>query len=272
MGNRRLGKRRLDALLDRTVSSSDEWGYVRPEMNPGASTKLRVQALGPMHGYGFEDAADIPADGQATAFWLREDENSSTIALSNADADFTDGCFVLTPGNADNDKVGFMTLNQPISCTTGKKWWLETSFKIADIDDCTMFFGVIEDVYNNAVVYGEVAAGAGADKVGFKKAAEGTGVFATCASLNSAESTGTGLTVTANNDVVNLGIYWDGAGNCNFYGAFAATGTDPGAMPLLSSLRVTPDQAMGIVLEMKHATAAADDALSVNYVRAAWEK
>ena len=272
MGNRRLGKRRLDALLDRVHSTSDEWGFVRPSMNPGDSNNIRVQALGPMHGYGFEDAADIPADGQSTAFWLREDENSSTIALSNADGDFTDGCFVLTPGNGDNDKVGFMTLNKPISCTTGKKWWLECAFKIADINDCTMFFGVVEDTYDNAVVYGEVAAGAGADKVGFKKAAEGTGVFTTTASLNATEQTGTGLTVTADNDVVTLGIHWDGDGNCKFYGAFAAAGTDPGAMPLLSSLRVTPDQSMGIVLEQKHATAAADDALKVNYVRAAWEK
>lgn len=272
MGNRRMGKRRLDALLDKTISNTDEWGYVRPSMNPGDSNKIRVQALGPMHGYGFEDAADIPVDGQATAFWLREDENSSTIALSNADADYTDGCFVLTPGSADNDKVGFMTLNKPIACTTGKKWWLEAAFKIADIDDCTMFFGVVEDVYDVGVVYGTVAAGAGADKVGFKKAAEATGVFTTCASLNAAETTGTGLTVTANNDVVTLGIHWDGEGTCKFYGAFAATGTDPGAMPLLSSLTVTPDQNMGIVLEMGHSTAAADDALNVNYVRAAWEK
>ena len=272
MGNRRMGKRRLDALLDKIHSKTDEWGFVRPSMNPGESNKLRVQVLGPMHGYGFEDAADIPVDGQTTAFWTREDENSSTIVLSNADGDFTDGCFVLTPGNADNDKVGFMTQNKPISCTTGKKWWLECAFKIADIDDCTMFFGVIEDTYDNVVVYGEVAAGGGADKIGFKKGTEGTGVFTTVASLNAAESTGTGLTVTADNDVVTLGIHWDGAGSIRFYGAFAAAGTDPGAMPLLSALTVTPDQSMGIVLEQKHATAAADDALKVNYIRVAWEK
>ena len=76
MGSRRLGKRRLDALLDRTNSNADEWGYVRPEMNPGASTKIKVQALGPMHGFGFDDTANMPVDGQTTAFWLRENEET----------------------------------------------------------------------------------------------------------------------------------------------------------------------------------------------------
>ena len=59
MGSRRIGKRRLDALLDKVVNTNDEWGFVRPAMHPGESNKLRVQALGPMPGYGFEDAADM---------------------------------------------------------------------------------------------------------------------------------------------------------------------------------------------------------------------
>jgi hypothetical protein len=272
MGSRRLGKRRLNALLGKVKSTTDEWGHVRPAMNPGESNKLRVQALGPMHGYGFEDAADIPADGQTTAFWLREDENSGTIALTNGDDDFTDGAFTLTPGNADNDKVGFMTQNKPIACTAGKKWWIEAAFKLADLDDCTMFFGVVEDTYNNAVVYGEVGAGAGADKVGFKKAAEATGVIAAVSSLNTDEASATALTITGDNDVLNLGIHWDGSSQVKFYGAFAATGTDPGDMPLLAAHSTIPDVSMGIVLEMKHATAATDDPMTVNFVRAAWEK
>ncbi len=63
-----------------------------------------------MHGFGFEDAADIPVDGnQTTAVWVREDENSAAIALKANDADFTDGAMVLTPGNGADDAVGFST-------------------------------------------------------------------------------------------------------------------------------------------------------------------
>lgn len=278
---RRLGTKRLAKVyqeagkqglaLSVPYDDDDAWGEVRPSFVAGMDRNKRLVALGQMHGFGFEDMTDIPVDGQTTAIWLREDENSATIALVANDADFTDGAATLTPGSADNDKVGFMTANKPFKCTTGKKWWVETAFKIADIDDCTMFFGLIEDTYDNAVVYGEVAAGAGADKVGFKKATEGTGVFTTTASLNATEKTGTGLTVTANNDVVNLGIYWDGAGTISFYGAFAATGTEVGAMPLLATSVVQPDQLMALLLEQKHATAAADDALVINYVRGMWE-
>tara|TARA_R110002012_G_scaffold256768_1_gene436954 strand:- start:115 stop:933 length:819 start_codon:yes stop_codon:yes gene_type:complete len=270
MGNRRLGKRRLKAVQGASNSSSDEWGLVRPTMVPGLARNLRVVAIGQMHGFGFEDMTDVPADGQTTAIWLREDENSAAIALTAADADFTDGAVTLTPGSGADDAVGFMTANQPFTCTTDKPWWIETSFKIADINDCEIFFGVTEDAYDTGVNYGTVAAGAGADKIGFKKATHSTGVFTTTASLNAAEKTGTGLTVTADNDVVTFGIHWDGKGNCEFYGAFAATGTEVGDLPLLSTLTVTPDQGMGLVLQQVHTTGAANDALIVNYVRGAW--
>jgi hypothetical protein len=224
-----------------------------------------------MHGYGFEDLTDVPVDGQTTAVWLRENENSAAIALSASDADFTDGSMTLTPGSGANDKCGFMTAAKIFNCTVGKKFWVETQFKIADINDCEMFFGLIEDTYDNAVLYATVAAGAAADKIGFKKATHSTGVFTTAASLNAAESTGTGVTVTADNDVVSLGIMWDGVSTIRYYGAFKATGTAVGDMPEVSALVVTPDQAMALVLEYIHTTAAADDALIVNYIRGAYE-
>ncbi len=97
MGNRRLSKRRVKSLTEQNKGATDEWAFVRPPMVPGYSANIRVAALGPMHGFGFEDAADIPADGQTTAVWVREDENSNTIAVTSGDADFTDGAVTLTP-------------------------------------------------------------------------------------------------------------------------------------------------------------------------------
>ena len=274
MGNRRLGKRRLKAVMDMPNSASDEWGLVRPQglAVPGLQKNVRSVCIGQMHGFGFEDATDVPADGQTTAIWVREDENSAAIALKANDADYTDGCLVLTPGNGADDAVGFMTANQPLECITGKKWWAEAAFKLADIDDCELFFGVTEDAYDTSVNYATVAAGAGADKSGFKKGVHSSGIIGITSSLNSTEDTkATALTLTADDDQVILGIHWDGAGTVKFYGAFEATGTAIGDIPLLHSTNVHSDQNMGLVLQQIHTTGAANDPLTVNYVRACWE-
>jgi hypothetical protein len=245
MGNRRLSKRRVKSLTEQNKGATDEWAFVRPPMVPGYSANIRVAALGPMHGFGFEDAADIPADGQTTAVWVREDENSNTIAVTSGDADFTDGAMTLTPGSGANDMCGFLMPAEVFNCDDDKPWWVEASFKIADINDCEFFFGVHESAYTTGT---------------------------TRASFNSTEFTSTALTLTADNDVVRLGIMWDGKGNCKFYGAFAATGTEVGAMTLLASHAIQPDQAMGLTLQYTHTTAAADDPLTVNYVRGAWTR
>tara|TARA_B100001564_G_scaffold352124_1_gene358995 strand:+ start:436 stop:1119 length:684 start_codon:yes stop_codon:yes gene_type:complete len=225
-----------------------------------------------MHGFGFEDIADLQVDGQTTTVWVREDENSAAIALKANDADFTDGAIVLTPGAGADDAVGFATAAQPFQCTVGKPWWIETSIKIADIDDCELFFGLTEDPYDTGVNYGTVAAGAGpdTDKCGFKKATHNSGLIQCVSSLNAAEDTATAVTITANNDVVTLAAHWDGISKVKFYAGFAATGTEVGALSEVHTTTTFSDEKMGIVLQQVHTTAAADDALTVNYVRGAW--
>jgi hypothetical protein len=241
-------------------------------MVPGYSANIRVAALGPMHGFGFEDAADIPADGQTTAVWVREDENSNTIAVTSGDADFTDGAMTLTPGSGANDMCGFLMPAEVFNCDDDKPWWVEASFKIADINDCEFFFGVHESAYTTGTILSDETAGANKDAVAFDKVTHDSGVITTRASFNTTEFTSTALTLTADNDVVRLGIMWDGKGNCKFYGAFAATGTEVGAMTLLASHAIQPDQPMGLTLQYTHTTAAADDPLTVNYVRGAWTR
>ncbi len=271
MGNRRLGRRRLRSVDGRDAIANDAWGSVRSAALavPGIARGIRSAQVGQMHGYGFEDLADIPADGQTTAIWLREDHNSAAVALVANDADFTDGGITLTPGNGANDPVGLLMANKAFTCTAGKPWWIETSFKMADIDDCELFFGLIEDTYDETVIYGAVAAGAGADKCGFEKATHNSGLIQAVSSLNAVESAADAVTVTANNDVVTLGAHWDGA-KVKFYAGFAATGTEVGALTEVHSTSTVSDQSMALVLQMVHTTAAADDPLTVNYVRGAW--
>ena len=270
MGNRRIGRRRWKSISQQNYDSTDEWAFVRPPMVPGFSQNVRVACIGPMHGYGFEDLTDVPVDGQTTAVWCREDENSGTIALVNNDADFTDGGITLTPGSGANDMCGFLMTAEVFNCDDDKPWWVEAQFKIADIDDCEFFFGVHESAYATSTLLNDETAGAGKDAVAFDKVTHSSGAITTRASLNTVELTGTGITLTANNDVVSLGIMWDGKGNCKFYGAFAATGTEVGSLPLLATHSIQPDQAMGLTLQYVHTTAAADDPITVNYVRGAW--
>jgi hypothetical protein len=270
MGNRRLGRKRLRKVQQQSYSATDEWGLVRPAMVPGFARNVRVACIGQMHGYGFEDLTDVPVDGQTTAVWLREDENSAALALVANDADFTDGGVTLTPGSGAHDNCGFLMAAKTFTCTTDKPWWVETQFKLADIDDCEFFFGVHESTYATGTLLNDETAGAGKDAVGFDKVTHSSGAITCRASFNALEFTGTGLTVTANNDVVSLGIHWDGKGQCKFYGAFAATGTEVGALPLLQTFSIQPDQAMGLTLQYVHTTAAADDPITVNYVRGAW--
>ena len=45
MGQRRIGRRRLDSLLQRNYDSNDEWGFVRPPMVAGLQRNLKVAAM-----------------------------------------------------------------------------------------------------------------------------------------------------------------------------------------------------------------------------------
>ena len=272
MGNRRLGRRRWKAVAGMPYGSTgaDEWGLVRPPMVPGFARNIRVCSLSQADGWGFEDMTDLPVDGQTTSIWLREDENSAALALVANDADFTDGGITLTPGNGANDMCGLLMAAKVFNCDDDKPWWVETQFKLSDIDDCELFFGVHESTYATGTLLNDETAGASKDAVGFDKVTHSSGAITTRASLNASELTGTGITVTADNDVVQLAIHWDGKGNCMFYGGFAATGTDVGTLPLLQTHAIQPDQAMGLTLQYVHTTGAANDPITVNYIRGAW--
>ena len=271
MGNRRLGRRRLKSVMQQNFSSTDEWGFIRPPMVPGLERSKRVIALGEQHGFGFEDAADLPADGTTTSTWVREDENSAAIALVGNDADFTDGCLKLTAGNATDDAVGFAAANPNLlSFTSGKQWWIETSIKLGDHDNCEFFFGVSEATFAHGINFATVGAGAGADKTGFRKGTHNDDTLGLVSSLNAAEVTADpSIEYDADNDVLTMGIHWDGVGTVDFYAANSATGTEAGAMTKVGSLSTYSDQSVGPHVQV--ISTGGDMVTLVNYIRVCWE-
>ena len=271
MGNRRIGRRRLKSIMQQNYSSTDEWAFIRPPMVPGLERSKRVIALGEMHGFGFEDAADLPADGQTTSTWVREDENSAAIALLATDADFTDGCLKLTAGNATDDAVGFGAGNPNLlAFTSGKQFWMETSIKLAAHDNCEFFFGVAEATFGQAVNFATVAAGAGADKTGFRKGAHNDDTLGLVSSLNASEVTADpSIEYSANNDVLTMGIHWDGVATVDFYASKSATGTEPGALTKVGTLRTYSDQSVGPMLQV--ISTGGDMVTLVNYIRVCWD-
>ncbi len=288
MGNRRLGAARLDAVLQRVFRNNgvnapydgdDKWGEVRPIMVPGAQRNLRMVALGQMYGFGFEDMTDIPAPGETTAIWLRENENSAIVALVGSDADFTDGGVRLTTGAANNDQTGFLTANKAFTCTLGKQWWVETSIKVEDIDKVELFFGLIEAAYSTGTNYAVEAAGAGKDTIGFVKNVHTTGVIKarqnvdTDADNSIDRAISPTITLGADTDQLTMGIRWDGVNSIEYYAARSATGTEVGAMPkVLTVTSPIPAAAvkMGLVLQMTQPGTTASPLL-VNYIRGCWE-
>jgi hypothetical protein len=288
MGNRRLGAARLDAVLQRVFRNNgvnapydgdDKWGEVRPMMVPGAQRNLRMVGLGQMYGFGFEDMADIPVVGQTTAIWLRENENSATIALVADDADFTDGAVRLTTGTGANDQTGFLTANKAFTCTIGKQWWVETSIKVEDIDKCEFFFGLIEEAYATGNNYATQAAATGKDSIGFVKNVHDSGVIKARQNVDTDADNDIDRTITpsitlgADSDTLTMGIRWNGVDSIEYYAGRSATGSEVGAMPkVLTVTSPIPAAAvsMGLLLQMEQPGGAAEPLL-VNYIRGCWE-
>ena len=271
MGNRRIGRRRLRSIMQTNYSADDTWGLIRPPMVPGLERSKRVIALGEQHGFGFEDSEDLPADGTTTSTWVREDENSAAIALVGNDADFTDGCMSLTAGGSANDAVGFGAANgNLLSFTSGKQWWMETSIKLGDHDNCEFFFGVSEAAFGHATLFATVAAGVGADKTGFRKGTHNDDTLGLVSSKNASEVTADpSIEYDADNDVLTMGIHWNGVDAVDFYAANSATGTEAGAMTKVGSLSTYSDQSVGPHLQVT--STGGSMVTLVNYIRVCWE-
>ena len=273
MGSRRLGRRRLDSLMEVPRSKNDEWGYVRPPMVPGLRRNLKVACMGQMHAGGVVDLLPV-ADNATTGIWLFDDANSGAVTAINSDGDFTDGSIQLAGGNSAGNQTAIGLDAAPISCASStKRWWMEASIKVANHDDAEFFFGVTENAITVDSIHLE-AAGAGTDRIGFVKAAHNVDAIQYAHNKNGdgtiAAAFPTALTYAADNDVLNMALHWDGS-VVKLYHSQAATGTEPGDMTLVKTIssNIPDDSSLRPILFQE--TTGATNNIQVNYIRVAWE-
>ena len=197
--------------------------------------------------------------------------------MSN-DADFTDGAFVLTTGGTDTNQTGVMTRSNPFTCASGKKWWIETSIKLADHDNQEFFFGISEvDVDTDS--FWNTAAANGKDRVGFRKSVEDDDTITASVSKGTAGdinlSLDSGIEYDTDSNVLTMGIMWDGVDSIKFYAAQAATGTEVGDLSLVKTYSTTAgipnDSSMYLALATECGNDGATETITVNYIRGAWE-
>lgn len=287
MGNRRLGRKRLGAVLAQglnanvihsQLSSTDDWGLVRPAgiAHPGIQRNIKSIQLHPGSN---TDVADLGAEDANSTIWLFDaDGGSATIALKGDHADFTDGAITCTTHTDANDTSGITMPNFPFDCRSGKKWWIEACFQVGDLDDCEFFFGLHEEQYASQTNLSQNAGGVGDDTIALVKATHNSGAITNLTSRNgddSATALTTGLTIANDSDVVRLAIHWDGSG-LKYYGSISTTDTgyQSEAMALVATETNTAnisEAGVKLALSLQIASAGSAEVLTINYLRGAWE-
>ena len=167
-----------------------------------------------------------------------------------------------------------MARNTAFNCKSSKKWWIETSIKLAVHDTTEFFFGLHERDVDTDSFHLEAAA-AGKDRIGFVKAAHNVDAVTLACSKNAdgtiSVAPSTAISYAANNDVLTMAIHWDGA-KLRFYSGIQNTGAEVG--PLLLNTAITsniPDDSdLSLQLMLETGSAATKD-MHVNYIRGAWE-
>ena len=137
------------------------------------------------------------------------------------------------------------------------------------------FFGLSERDVDEDSFHVEAKA-AGKDRIGFVKAVHNDDTVTYASSFNTAGTISATLDrnieYDADNDVLTMGIMWDGT-VLKFYSGIAATGTEVGALKLNTTVGgsgVPTDSNFNLVLMAENGDAT-DESLKVNYIRGAWE-
>lgn len=164
--------------------------------------------------------------------WQRADQETFASSTCVATADTTAAAgvsYVLTTDNGDGDDADIVANGSDFRCTTAKPWWVECQVKLTEHEN-EFFFGLAERVLGSRNLHTEPAAD-GADRIGFGKLAHDADGITAAVCNNTAGSINQALdfNATADNDILTMGIYWDGAGTIRFYGSQTAI-ADAGAV------------------------------------------
>jgi len=256
-------------LVFTSGSTTDDFYAIAPPMIRGLIPGLKVWDL-------FSDSlgTELPTDDSTTTSPWLFDNASGTVAKTNNDVDFDEGAITITTGGSENDQIAIFTKATSFKCIAGTKWWAEAEFKVSDQDATELFFGVLEEVATTTTPH-LTALGDGADRVGFVKKVHNNDAVEYAVNKGSAGTIGSALTGTAlaldtDNDILHLGIYWDGS-NVKFYtGAVRATGAARGALTLNTTVasNIPDDSNLGLVLYVQTGEAGANIVV-VNKLRGA---
>ena len=289
MGSKRLGLGRVEALLENlkreiNFDGTDfiglfKWNYGdtafdAPPFVPGMQEKMGVVVLDNHQAMHEAVFADVGTD---THIWEHDTDNSAALVAEVNAVNLKNGGFKLTSGNSEGNQTSLSTAGTHFICASGKPWWVKARFNIADHDAAEFFFGLTEraaDVDD----FHLTAAGAGADRIGFVKAAHDADAVTLAACKNTGGTISTAFdsaqVYEADKDVVTYGIHWDGVDSIKFYANKVSSTEDPGDMELIHTFTDPdgiPDVNMRIALMIAAGTAAVVDA-RIEYIKGVWTK
>ena len=168
------------------------------------------------------------------------DVPSMTGITTSYDADF--GCgFKMMTGSTTGNYIELCSQDASYICANGRKWWIETEFKLDDHDGTEFFFGIAEPSCGSEdliyVASTTFVKGAGKDRLGLSKLTHNADLI-TAASTNNSNgsesiSLTSGIDYVDDNYILKLGIYWDGSNTVYFYGNSRATGSSLANMSLI---------------------------------------
>ena len=160
------------------------------------------------------------------------DVSSMTSITTCYDADFGSG-FKMSTGDTSGNYIELCSQEAVYKCETGRKWWIETEFKMEDHDATEFFFGIAEPVCGSEdLIYvsgSTFVKAAGKDRAGLSKLTHNVDLITAGVTKNTDGNENISLTSTleysSDNNILKLGMYWDGSSKIYFYGNSRSTGS-----------------------------------------------
>ena len=200
------------------------------------------------------------------------------------DADFGSG-FKMSTGNTSGNYIELCSQEAVYKCDTGGKWWIETEFKMEDHDATEFFFGIAEPTCGSEdLIYvsgSTFVKAAGKDRVGLSKLTHNIDLITAASTKDGNGSESISLTssidYTADNNILKLGIYWDGNTTIYFYGNSRATGSSLSNMSLIythivSESNVVPNDSSNYLRLFVNTGEASTKTSIINYIRGKIQK
>jgi len=212
------------------------------------------------------------------------DVPSMTGLTTGYDADFGSG-FKMMTGSTTGNYIDLCSQEAAYTCANGRKWWIETEFKLDDHDGTEFFFGIAEPscgsedlIYVASTTFVKAA---GKDRLGLSKLTHNADLVTAASTNNTSGSESISLSssvdYTADNNILKLGIYWDGNSTVYFYGNSRATGSSIANMSLIythtvNEVNVVPNDSNNYLRLFMNNGEASTKTSVINYIRGKVQK